>query len=459
MTDLIRYETAKAALAECRTVDEVKAVHDKAEAVRIYARMANDVQLEIDAAEIRLRAERRMGLLIREMNLHKGGRPKVKTGTDEEPVSEPVKLADLGVDKKLSSRAQKVGGIADRAFEAMLNRMRQEMAESRVRVSLDLVSRDKKDKAKADHAARIHDGCDVDDLHALVADGRKFKAILIDPPWQFVARSDKGEGRSAGEHYTTSGLDPIKALPLTELADTDCVMFMWMVDWCPKWALELIEHWGFEHKTTAFTWAKQTESGEGWHMGQGYWTRANPEDCWLATKGHPQRIHADVRQLVVAPVMEHSRKPDEIHDRIMRLVDGPYLEIFARRPREGWVTYGNEISREEFAAICDEAFDPETGEITPSEATPVDTAQLDAASVEPASLPPCDGDAGLPCSDGTMIAAPSAHTQCQPDSSLIENGFALSPNSEAVEPASPAEEIDLTIPDFLRRFRAEQVGV
>ncbi|WP_245303511.1 MT-A70 family methyltransferase [Pseudorhodoplanes sinuspersici] len=308
-----------------------------------------------------MRAERRMGILIRELDLHRGGRPR-KTGTDEEPVS-VVKLADLGVDKKLSSRAQKVGGIADRAFEAMIARMRHDMSASRVRVSLDLVGRDKKEKAKADHAARVHHGCDVEDLHALIAAGRKFKAILIDPPWKFVARSEKGEGRSAGEHYTTTGLDPIKALPLAELADADCAMFMWMVDWCPKWAFELIEHWGFEHKTTAFTWAKENESGQGWHMGQGYWTRSNPEDCWLATRGHPQRIHADVRQLIVHPVMEHSRKPDEIHERIMRLVDGPYLEIYARRPREGWVTWGNEISREQFASICDESFDPETGEI------------------------------------------------------------------------------------------------
>jgi len=132
-------------------------------------------------------------------------------------------------------------------------------------------------------------------------------------------------------------------LPIKELAADDCVLFMWMVDWCPGLALEVIEAWGFTHKTTAFTWAKQNASGEGWHMGQGYWTRANPEDCWLATRGHPKRINADVRQLVVAPVMEHSRKPDETHLRIERLVSGPYLELYARRERENWVTWGNEL--------------------------------------------------------------------------------------------------------------------
>ncbi|KQZ00884.1 hypothetical protein ASD45_08455 [Pseudolabrys sp. Root1462] len=350
MTQLALYETARAALAECRRVDEVKEIRDKAEAVRAYARMARDVQLEMDAAELRLRAERRMGILVASMKatgeLHVGGRPK--TGTDEEPVSK-VKLDDLGIDKKLSARSQKVGGIAEQAFEAMVARTRQRIADGAGKVSLDVINDLKKADAKAAHAARVHQGCDVDDLATLIAEGRKFGAILIDPPWKFAARGAGGDGRSAGEHYTTSGLDPIKALPLADLAADNCVMFMWMVDWCPKWAFELIEHWGFDHKTTAFTWAKENASGEGWHMGQGYWTRSNPEDCWLATRGHPQRMNADVRQLIVAPVMEHSRKPDEIHDRIMRLVEGPYLEIYARRPRDGWVTWGNEISREQFA--------------------------------------------------------------------------------------------------------------
>jgi hypothetical protein len=118
---------------------------------------------------------------------------------------------------------------------------------------------------------------------------------------------------------------------------------MWMVDWCPKLALEVIEAWGFIHKTTAFTWAKRSEHDESWHFGMGYWTRANPEVCWLATRGHPKRIHADVAQLIVSPVMEHSRKPNEIYTRIERLVDGPYLELYARRERQGWLTWGNEL--------------------------------------------------------------------------------------------------------------------
>ena len=83
-------------------------------------------------------------------------------------------------------------------------------------------------------------------------------------------------------------------------------------------------------------------------MGLGYWTRANAEYCLLATRGKPKRTAKDVRQLVVQPLREHSRKPDEVPAAIERLVPGPYLELFARTTRPGWASWGNQVER--FAA-------------------------------------------------------------------------------------------------------------
>jgi N6-adenosine-specific RNA methylase IME4 len=239
----------------------------------------------------------------------------------------------------------------------------------------DIVAAVKRER-RAAHALRPITGGTVDDLDQLVAGGFKFAAILADPPWKFITRSERGEGRSANQHYRTGALDSIKALPVAQLAADDAVLFMWMVDWCPEAALEVIKAWGFEHKTCGFTWAKQNGGGEGWHMGQGYWTRANPEDCWLATRGNPKRLYADVRQLIVAPVTEHGRKPDETYDRIERLVEGPYLELYARRERPGWVSWGDELP---FKAPLP-AHDPETGEI---HSFPTESAALgqDAAGV------------------------------------------------------------------------------
>lgn len=187
-------------------------------------------------------------------------------------------------------------------------------------------------------------GGTIDDLHAASASGFRACTILADPPWKFLTRSALGEDRSACTHYKTDAWDQIMSLPVGQLAAPNSTLFMWIVDWIPPSAIDEVLHvWGFEYKTVAFTWAKQNQGGEGWHMGMGYWTRSNPEQCILATKGSPKRLAADVRQLVVAPVMEHSRKPDEVHDRIERLVGGPYLELYARRERQNWVTWGNEL--------------------------------------------------------------------------------------------------------------------
>lgn len=362
MTTLVKYEAACRSLAEAHRVDEVKDIHDKAEAMRVYAIQSKNVDLEIMAVEIRDRSERRLGEMIKagkEDGTILKGRPKKVS--DSESFSHVV-LADIGIDPKLSMRSQKLAGIADRAFEEMVARKRQELAGRHDKLNRELLKEEDVARRKAEHAARAFEGGQVEHLVALAASGFKAAAILADPPWHFVARSEKGDGRSAGQHYTTDRTegDKIKSLPVAALAADNCVLFMWMVDWCPSLALAVIEAWGFAHKTTAFTWAKQTESGEGWHMGQGYWTRANPEDCWLATRGQPKRINADVRQLIIHPIMEHSRKPDEIHDRIERLVEGPYLELYARRERRGWKTWGNELSP---AALVLPPHDPETGEV------------------------------------------------------------------------------------------------
>ena len=78
--------------------------------------------------------------------------------------------------------------------------------------------------------------------------------------------------------------------------------------------------------------------------GMGFWTRANPEQCLLATRGKPKRIAKDVRRLVVAPRREHSRKPDEVYENIERLANGPYLEMFARNNRENWDGWGDQAA-------------------------------------------------------------------------------------------------------------------
>ena len=112
---------------------------------------------------------------------------------------------------------------------------------------------------------------------------KKYNVILADPPWSFRAWSSKGMGRSAEQHYPTMRLEDIKALPVSDLAAGDCVLFLWATFPMLKEALEVIDTWGFTYKTVAFTWVKENRKSPGLFWGLGYWTRANAEVCLLAT--------------------------------------------------------------------------------------------------------------------------------------------------------------------------------
>lgn len=188
-----------------------------------------------------------------------------------------------------------------------------------------------------------------------------YGAILADPPWRFKTYNEKGRSHSPdwkrfkgspSKHYDTMSTDDICALPVAELAAEDCCLFMW-ISW-PMLidAIKLIEVWGFEYKTCGFDWMKahagqldMLRDDSDVLMGMGYWTRANSEPCLLATRGSPKRLSAAVRQGIIEPRREHSRKPDCVHGRIEKLVAGPYLELFARAPRAGWDVWGNQTEK------------------------------------------------------------------------------------------------------------------
>jgi len=180
-----------------------------------------------------------------------------------------------------------------------------------------------------------------------------YGAILADPPWGFKTWSGpekKVASRGTVAPYRTMEMDAIRALPVDRLAGEDCALFLWVVWPTLPDAVKLIEAWGFEYKTCAFAWLKADPYRlwaleEDVRMGLGYWTRANSEVCLLATRGKAKRRDNSVRQGIIEPIRQHSRKPDCIHERIERLVAGPYLELFARQSRPGWTTWGNETTK------------------------------------------------------------------------------------------------------------------
>ena len=141
----------------------------------------------------------------------------------------------------------------------------------------------------------------------------------------------------------------LKALPVAGWCAPDCRMFLWTTDAHLPQALELGAAWGFADSTVAFVWAKQTKTGNTWAFAGGKATRKGAELCLLFLRGKLNRRSASVRQLIVAPVREHSRKPDETYARIEQLVDGPYLELWARQRWPGWDCWGDEVDRYEYS--------------------------------------------------------------------------------------------------------------
>lgn len=172
----------------------------------------------------------------------------------------------------------------------------------------------------------------------------KYKVIYADPPWAFKTYSKKGMSKAAENHYDTMRFSDIKALPVNEWADDDCVLLIWTTGPFLEKSFEVINAWGFVYKTVSFTWIKTNRKSSGFFKGMGYWTRSNPEFCLLATKGKPKRKSKNVNELVIEPLREHSRKPDRIYDDIEDLLDGPYLELFARTTRLGWDQWGNQTN-------------------------------------------------------------------------------------------------------------------
>ena len=171
----------------------------------------------------------------------------------------------------------------------------------------------------------------------------KHGVIYADPPWSFKTYSDKGKDRSPEKHYNVLNHNDICNLPVRNLARENSVLLMWVVDPLLDKAFEVIDAWGFKYKTVGFTWAKTNRTKMGFFTGLGYWTRGNPEMCLLATRGKPKRLNKSIPQLVVRQRQEHSRKPDIIYEHIEKMLEGPYIELFARRKRKGWTSWGNEV--------------------------------------------------------------------------------------------------------------------
>ena len=171
------------------------------------------------------------------------------------------------------------------------------------------------------------------------------RVILADPPWYFRNYSAKGEEKNPTAHYGCMDLAAIQALPVAELAHPGgCACIMWATAPMLPEAIDTLRAWGFAFKS-AGAWAKRSSTGTRWHFGTGYCYRSAVEFWLLGTIGRPRQKSRSIRNLIVSPVREHSRKPEQMRGDIEALFDGPYIELFARQAAPGWLSWGNETDK------------------------------------------------------------------------------------------------------------------
>ena len=170
---------------------------------------------------------------------------------------------------------------------------------------------------------------------------KKYQIIYADPPWEY---SDKLQhhGGSAESHYDVMDIDDICNLPVNNIADDNCILFMWGTWPLLTDSIRVLESWGFKYKTIGFVWIKQYSTGKD-VFGMGNYTRGNTEFCLIGIKGKMKRIDNNVSQLIKSTISKHSKKPDIVRSKIIQLMgDLPRIELFARTKIHGWDTWGND---------------------------------------------------------------------------------------------------------------------
>jgi len=383
VSDLVPYDQARILLAEAKAVDDVRTILDKAVAMKEYARRAKDRGLEIDAAEIRFHAERRLGQMIvaqkETTGLARGaaGIGKPSSAVPEAYSTQPPTLEEAGIDRKLSSHAQKMAAVPPAEFEARIGAWRDEVSAAGTRVTMDLMKIGEREQQRE---ARHNLARDLSDTSALLAGGRKVPCIYADPAVQRKA----GIGDRAYEnHYPTMDWDAIMALPVRDRLLPDAWGFIWLprahvlalhdVDYKVDigdgaiyevtvktplaWAIA--RAWGFDDFSTLAVWDKTDPEHPDEHgTGLIFWDQC--EILCLFKKGRglpmpePDRKFGSLIRERARP-LGHSRKPQKVRDMIASMTGGlPVLELFARDDPdnplpENWEAWGNESKMGEAA--------------------------------------------------------------------------------------------------------------
>lgn len=308
-------------LAEAKTVGDAIGVADVAESARIFAKRANmALPLVNKATEIKLRAERRAGELLRGMEK---ARRHVNCSS----------LPQLGITRTQSSRWQRASVVPEEKFAAYVEQANETGREITTSGLLKLANVE----APKNGARPAHGDTGIcTDLSDLMKSGEKFGTIYADPPWRY---QNQGTRASTGNHYDGDmSVDEICAMPIAQLCADKCHLHLWTTNAflfeCPK----IFDAWGFTFKSS-FVWVKP-------QMGIGNYWRNSHEIMLLAVKGGQTALSRAEKSWLECSRGKHSAKPDAARHQIERLSPGPFLELFGRKKVSGWTVFGNQVMEE-----------------------------------------------------------------------------------------------------------------
>ena len=336
--ELQLYDQARALvekLAATTSFIDVKKVADYAVALKHYARLAKDDKLEAWLADIRIRAQRRLGEMSLALEKSSGcNLPNV--GPKDHPGKREV-LKAAGISKAAANRCEQVARVEKHVFEALVGASR---ARGQPITAAAVVKKAAKGAVmqRAEMPNVLHTG----DLAELGRQGLKFGTIYADPPWRYDSEGSRG---AASNHYATMTVEEIAAMPVGALAEDNAHLHLWTTSSFLFEAREVMEKWGFEYKGL-FVWVKPG-------LGTGSYWRGSSEFLLLGVRGSCAFADKSLSSWGQFGRGKHSEKPQEIRSMIERASPDKRLELFGRKPAEGWLVWGNEIARGDFAANVD----------------------------------------------------------------------------------------------------------
>lgn len=315
---LVKFNAMKAAVAECHNIDEIAQIRDKAEAYRYCLLQAKESPEVIkQASEIKLRAERRAGEMLREREKPKGNQHSAGL--------QGVTLQNVGISKIQSHRWQKIAEIPEDKFETYLEIEKEITTSGAIKIAQRLDRQQKSDQTISTLNAQ----------NQQFPTDKKYSVIYADPPWKYD--HSKAANRNIENHYPTMELVELCTLPVAELCNHPCILFMWATAPKLEQALAVLNAWGFTY-TTCGVWDKQ-------HIGMGYYFRQQTELLLIGKKGDMPSPPVESRSpsLYSEKRGKHSQKPDYYYKLVERMYpDYPKIELFSRNKRENWDNWGNE---------------------------------------------------------------------------------------------------------------------